>query len=135
MSCSTAPTDDDPVGALRLFLAAMERSRTQPSAREQAFALLAEPSREALRRRARLATALAGGRDLEPYELLVPGRFRMRFSPRSGDGFTAQVDGERATVVVRGRGEGERAEVGMRLEGGHWRVLLELPDDEAPPSP
>ena len=134
--CSNAPSDDDPVGALRLFLAAMDRSREDPTARQDAFRLLAEPSREALRRRARLATALAGGRDVSAHQLLVPGRFRLRFTPRASAGLVAQVQGDVATIVVRGREPDEHAELSMLLEEGHWRVVLELPDDaEAPPSP
>jgi hypothetical protein len=124
--CSATPTDDTPTGALKLFLAAMDRSEWDEDALAEAYALMSHDAREALAERARTAEALSG-RDLEPWKMIPQGRFRLRFSPRRQGGMREQVDGASAVVVVTGNLEGERAEVPMVLEDDGWRVVLELP--------
>ena len=40
VGCTEAPTDETPSGTVRLFLAAMARSRSDPSALQEAYRLL-----------------------------------------------------------------------------------------------
>lgn len=125
LGCSSEPTDETPRGALELFLDAMSRSARDEHALEQAYALLAEPARRELERRADLAGALAG-RDFEPWRMLPQGRFGLRFAPKARGGLRERVDGDRAVVVVTGD-RGQRAEVPLIREDGRWRVALEIP--------
>jgi hypothetical protein len=126
VACSSAPTDETPSGALRLFLAAMDRGALEPSARREAYQLLSTPARRRLRERSELATALAG-RDFHPWDMLAEGRYRLRFAPKSAGGMRERVSGERAVVIVTGAREGQVAEVPMRQERGRWRVDLTIP--------
>ncbi len=134
-ACSSSPSDETPSGALRLFLEAMDRSASDSSALEEAYALLDRRARAQLAERARMASALGGGRDFEPWEMLVPGRFRLRFAPARRKAMRDRIDGNRATVTVLGAAAGERAEVPMVREGKHWRVALELPPSREPAAP
>jgi hypothetical protein len=122
-ACSSEPTDETPRGALRLFLSAMERSDYDDGALFEAYELLDSQARADLDARASSANALPG-RDREPWQMLAQGRFQLRFQPRPD--FEEVVDGDRATVIVRGYREGERADVPMVREGDHWRVVLRL---------
>jgi hypothetical protein len=126
-SCSSAPSDDDPVGALTLFLEAMKKSDWDESAREDAYALLSPDARAALEGRAERANALSR-REFAPWEMLAQGRFRLRFTPTDTE---VRIDGDTAVVTVFGRREGERADVAMVREGDRWRVDLDLPAAEA----
>ena len=139
LACSSAPTDETPSGALRLWLAAMDRAGQEPSARREAYALLASPARRRLRERAELATSLAG-RDFHPWDMLAEGRYRLRFAPKEPGGMRERISGERAVVIVTGSREWQVAEVPMRLERGKWRVDLALApareeEDVGPPLP
>ena len=125
VGCTEAPSDDTPSGALRMFLDAMERSERDPEALQEAYALLAAPARHGLQERAHLATSL-GGREFEPWEMLVRGRFRRTFTARESHGMEERVDGDEATVVVRGD-DGQVARVPMALEDEGWRVVLAIP--------
>ncbi len=122
--CSSEPSDDTPTGALTLFLEAMEKSDWDASAREDAYALLSADARAALDQRAARANALSR-REFAPWEMLAQGRFRLRFAPAQT---RAHEDGDEATVTVLGRREGERADVPMVREDGHWRVHLVIPE-------
>jgi hypothetical protein len=113
-----------PEGALAAWVAAMNDSRTDITARRRAYDLLAQPARASLAERAARASQLSG-REIQPWEMLAPGRFAMRFD-LGPEGLQASVQGERATVIVRGPA-GERAEVPMVREGERWRVDLALP--------
>lgn len=122
--CEDVPTDETPRGALRLFLAAMERSERDPDALAEAYALLSEPTRRELRARARAV----GDERLEPWDMLVRGRFRLTFTPASGSrGMRERIRGSRATVIVTDARGRHRAEVPLVREDGRWRVVLELP--------
>jgi len=123
--CAQEPTDATPDGTLQLFLVAMDRSGFDAEAREDAYHLLCEEARQRLGRRAERATALAR-RDFQPWEMLAQGRYRLRFSARPEDGISAEIDGDRATVVVRGR-SGQEARVPMRREEGRWCIHLDIP--------
>lgn len=135
-ACARFSTDRTPRGALERFLEAMGEAQDDPAARARAFALLAPETRSRLAARARLAAALSG-RHFEPHEMLVEGRYRLRFRPRESHGFEVRTDGSRAIVVVVGDHPGERAEVPMVREGARWRVFLEVPElgREAPAVP
>ncbi len=126
-ACSSAASDRTPSGALALFLEAMGEAQDDPRARERAFELLAPESKRRLSERARLAAALSG-RHFEPWEMLVEGRYRLRFAPRDGRGFEERVDGDRAIVVVHGQRSSARAEVPMVRDSGRWRVYLDVPE-------
>lgn len=110
-----------------MFMEAIERSERDPDALRVAFDLLDAESRRRLEERARSAT---GAREFAPWEMIVPGRTRLRFSPRRGSGLRARAGEEpdRAIVVVTGEGEGQSAELPMRYEEDGWRVVLEIPD-------
>lgn len=125
-ACDSPPSDETPQEALSLFLDAMSRSDRDPQGLEDAYALLAPSTREALQRRARRAGMLAG-RDFEPWEMLAQGRFRLRFAPERASEMAGRRDGDEAVVVVEGAESEERAEVSMRREGEHWRVVLAIP--------
>ncbi|GAB5541681.1 MAG: hypothetical protein SangKO_014410 [Sandaracinaceae bacterium] len=125
--CTEAPSDDSPSGAVRLFLEAMARAEHDPAAVEEAYALLAEDSRRALSERAHLASSL-GGRPLEPWDMIVRGRFRQSFIPaRGGRGMRETIDGNAATVIAENEEGDRRAEVHLVLEEEGWRVILDLP--------
>ena len=123
--CEDVPTDETPRGALRLFIDAMERSERDHDALQEAYALLSRDTRRELTARAR--TAL-GGERLEPWDMLVRGRFRLTFTPGvRARGMRERIRGSRATVVVRDASGRRRAEVPLVREGGRWRIVLELP--------
>jgi hypothetical protein len=127
-ACSSEPTTRTPDGTLELFLRAMQASEEDPAIRAQAYRLLSREARRRLDARARLAGSLSN-RHFEPWEMIAEGRYRLRFPPRRVDGFVTRMIGDdRAIVVVRGEREGERAEVGLVLEDGEWRVMLEVPE-------
>jgi hypothetical protein len=123
LACSSEPTDETPRGALKMFLAAMERSDYDEAALVDAYRLLDAEARAELDARAASANALPGP-DREPWQMLAQGRFQLRFEPRPD--FEENIDGDRANVIVRGYREGERADIPMIREGEHWRVVLRL---------
>ena len=114
-----------PSEVLRQFLAAMDRSASDARALRTAYELLASPAQRALEARAARVKSLAG-QQLEPWQMLAQGRFRLRFSPASRRGMRETIQGDRATVTVAGAGPGERAEVPLVRENGRWRLSLEL---------
>jgi len=133
-ACAPAPSDETPLGALRMFLRAMERSSDDARALEEAYALLDSEARAALTLRARDASALANGREFAPWEMLAQGRYRVRFPYAEFGSMREAIDGERATVTVVGTEGGSRAEVPLVREDGHWRVVLRVPPPPAPPA-
>jgi len=127
VACSSAPSDETPEGAVRLFLDAMERSEREPEALREAYALLAGPSRLALLERAHLAGSL-GGRQFDPWEMIVRGRSRRSFAIREGvSGMRASIDGDEATVTVSEDDGEQRARIPLLREDGRWRVLIDIP--------
>ncbi len=126
-ACADVPSDETPAGALRLFVDAMERSDAEPEALRDAYALMAAPSRRALQERAHLAASL-GGREFQPWEMLVRGRFRRSFPLRDRQGAMREsIQGDRATVTVRSEDGQRSAQVPLVRERGRWRVLLDIP--------
>jgi hypothetical protein len=124
-ACSREPTDVTPIGALRLFLDAMDRAEQDPRALAEAYALLDAGAREALAERARDASALGGGREFAPWEMIAQGRFRLRFAFPEYGAMRERIDGDRAVVTVRGQ-DGARADVPLVREEGRWRLTLHL---------
>ncbi len=125
--CSDVPTDETPRGTVRLFLSAMARTEEDPRALQEAYRLLARPSRRALVQRARLAESLGANR-IEPWDMLVRGRSRPTFTPAPGSrGMREHIDGDTATVTVTNEEGSRRAEVPLVRENGRWRVVLDIP--------
>lgn len=109
---------------MMLFLDALGRSEWEPRALEDAYALLSKDAKEALQKRAELASSLSG-REFAPWEMLVQGRSRLRAGPSGTDAFDVRVEGEHAWLKMRGQAGGD--EVAMTREEGRWRVVLDVP--------
>ncbi len=121
--CTRAAPDATPEGALRAWLEHMEAAQDDPHEAREAYRLLGPASRENLAQRAERASQLQGRRT-EPYEIVAPGFFGLRFRPEA---MKATVVGDRASVEVTGNHGSERATVACVREGGGWRVELDLP--------
>jgi len=133
-ACSGAPDDHTPVGAVRLFVSAMERSAEDRHGLEEAYHLLSLATRERLVARTRQAAAL-GAAEREPWEMLVEGTAHLRFTPRAGGYRERAGDSpDRAAVIVSGNGEGESATIPVVREEGAWRVELDVPDGTPEPA-
>lgn len=133
LGCAEEAPDVTPEGALAAFIDAMEESRYDDARRADAYALLDQATQAELEDRVARGEAL-GRAGLEPWEMLVMGRFRLAFEPYS---MRARVENGEGVVVVRGR-NGEQAEVPVIQEPGGWRVrLLGLtePETNAEPEP
>ena len=125
-SCSDVASDETPIGAVRLFLDAMQRAQLDPAAVREAYALLASPTRRALMERAHLAGSL-GGREFQPWEMLVRGRYRQTYPVRDGSGMRESIQGSNATVTVREENGSRSSTIALRLEDGHWRLVIDVP--------
>ena len=117
---------DAPVEALTRFLQAMDRGNVHAGARKESYALLDRAAQGRIAERARRA-ALVTGRTWEPWEMLAPGRFRMRFTPAEHSGMRATVTGDHARVEVRDRDGRGRAEIALVHQDGAWRIQLPVP--------
>jgi len=122
--CSRSAVDATPEGAVRAFIERMEASAEDPRALREAYQLLGPHARANLKERADRASR-GQGRRHEPWEMLAEGRFAMKFRAKR---MSAKVEGDEATVDVRGDGPDEHAAVKCAREGASWRVELELPD-------
>lgn len=125
MACAESEADA-PVEALTRFLTALDRGNVHAGARQESYAMLDREAQAHIAERAHRA-ALVTGRDWEPWEMLAPGRFRMRFTPAEHSGMRATVTGDRARVEVRDRDGRSRAEIAMVHQDGAWRVQLPVP--------
>ena len=114
-----------PEEVLGQFLEHMERSRSDEMALKDAFRLLDDKARAGLLERAVRAKTLSGG-TYEPWQMLVPGQFRISLLPVERGGMRAAINGKAATVIVTGASS-EVIEVPMVWERGGWRVVLKLP--------
>lgn len=123
LGCERRP-ELTPEGALMTWVNAMNASRSDASQRRAAFDLLAPAARRNLAARAARASQFAG-RPVEPWEMLAPGRFSLRFSIDPAN-LRVELQGDRATVQANGPG-GDHADVPMVREGNAWRVDLALP--------
>lgn len=123
-ACTRAAPDSTPEGAVRLFVDRMESSSDDPRAVREAYALLGPRARANLKERAERASR-GQGRRYEPYEMLAEGRFGLKFRPKA---MSSKIEGDDATVDVRGDGPEERAAVHCTREGQSWRIEPDLPD-------
>jgi len=114
-----------PEDVLAEFLEHMERSRNEESALKDAYALLDDAARAELAERAQSMKSLSGG-EQEPWQMLVPGQFRIRVTPAGRGGMRARVHGHEALVTVTGT-RGQVLQVPMVWQRHGWRVLLKLP--------
>jgi hypothetical protein len=126
VACERSARDESPVATVRHFLEVMDRSAEEESALREAYRLVDASARAALARRAERAATLSG-RSYEPWQMLAQGRFRLRFAPASRGGMRERIDGERAVVTVIGEKPGQRADVPLVREQGHWRIQLAIP--------
>jgi hypothetical protein len=121
-ACGSADADG-PAETLARFLETLDRSALNDSARREAYAMLDDTAQAGLAERAHRA-ALVTGRSFAPWEMIAPGRFRLRFAPAEHAGMRATVNGDHAVVHVRTDDGKERASVPMTRQGGRWRVQL-----------
>lgn len=128
-ACGAEATDKTPTGVVTLFLAAMSDTEWNDGARATAYHLLAPDARAVLTAKAARASGLAG-RDLQPWEMIVEGRFRMRFSPDPAR-TKERVDGRTGVVTLSSGKAGESAAVPVVREGDRWRIGLDLDDGAA----
>jgi len=119
-------TADGPVETLSRFLETMDRSNLYESARKEAYAMLDDTAQEALAERARRA-ALVSGREFSAWDMLAPGRFRLRLAPAERGGMRATVTGDHAVVQVVSKDGKDKVSVPMMRQGGIWRVQLAVP--------
>ncbi len=127
-ACSRSAPDATPEGVVRLWLEKMESAAEDGRAMKEAYALLGPRARANLKERAERASR-GQGRRYEPHEMLAEGRFGLRFRPKT---MTARIEGDDASVEVKGDGQDERATVRCTRENGAWRIEPELPDVVAP---
>jgi hypothetical protein len=132
IGCSATPSTETPIGALTLFLEAMDRSAEDPDALRTAYFLLDQKARQELAQRAKKAEAVAG-REVMPWEMIVPGRFSLRFAPAATGGMRAKVTGTRAVVTVVAENKQRQADVPLVHEPDGWRVELYVPKVQLPP--
>jgi hypothetical protein len=114
---------DGPADTLSRFLETLDRSSLNDGARREAFAMLDETAQAGLADRAQRASRVTG-RPFAPWEMIAPGRFRLRFAPAEHAGMRSTVTGDHAVVHVRAMDGKERASVPMTRQGGRWRVQL-----------
>lgn len=128
VACSRGAPDSTPEGVVRLWLEKMESSADDPRAIREAYLLMGPRARANLKERAERASR-GQGRRFEPHEMLADARFGLKFRPKA---MTARIEGDEASVEVRGDGPDERATVHCTREDGGWRIEPELPEI-APP--
>lgn len=109
------------------FVGAMEQSRLDPSARQRAYGMLSERAQARLEERAQRASQVSGAdrRPWEPWEMLAPGRWRLRIE-FDAEMLSSHVAGDRAVVTARGR-RGGTADVPLVREEGVWRMDMDIP--------
>lgn len=123
-ACAESPVER-PEAVLGQFVELMERGNFDRRALRDAYGLLDQEASKRLAQRAEQARILSGG-EYEPWEMLVPGRFHLNFSPADRGGMRSEIEGDSAVVEVTGA-EGEQARVPMVREQGRWRVALRVP--------
>ncbi len=115
-----------PEATVRALMVSLHAAQSDPRARTRVYSLLSARSQEALQRRAQLSSQMSGI-TLEPWEMLAPGRVRMRVTFDTATTTMARVQGDAGMVTVRDR-YGSSAEVPVVREGGRWRVELGVPE-------
>lgn len=121
-ACTGTPTDKTPAGVVRLFIERMDVEHASSAQMKEAYVLLDPESRRELDRRAVEAAALSG-RAFRGWDMMPPGRFHLRFAPRT---FHAREEGGLVVVEVRGDSPSESADVEVVREKGAYRIKLGL---------
>jgi hypothetical protein len=125
-ACARHPADATPEGALDLFLRSMEETPYDPQAGAHAFALLAPPAREAIRREAQRAQQITG-KPATPESMFTPTWTPLRF-PVDRTHAVVDSDGVHAIVDVYGLEPAtQHVRVPMVREGEGWRLDVEVP--------
>ena len=124
VGCGKGRVDGTPEAAVRSMLERLENSSTDPRQTKEAYALMGPNARAQLQERAARATRLQGRR-VEPYEMLAPGRFGLRFRPKR---MKTQLMGDTATVTVEGTESAQSASISCVREAEGWRVEAEFPE-------
>jgi len=124
VGCGKGRVDGTPEAAVRSMLERLENSSTDPRQTKEAYALMGPNARAQLQERAARATRLQGRR-VEPYEMLAPGRFGLRFRPKR---MKTQLTGDTATVTVEGTESAQSASISCVREAEGWRVEAEFPE-------
>lgn len=127
-ACTRAAPDATPEGVVRLWLEKMEGAADDGQAMKEAYLLLGPRARANLKERADRASR-GQGRRYEPHEMLAEGRFGLRFRPKT---MASRIEGDDATVEVKGDGPDEHATVKCTREGAAWRIEPDLPEVQAP---
>jgi hypothetical protein len=123
-ACKTEPEQASPERVVEEFVARMQRVHGEPKAAMEAYELLWSQAKRNLAERAKRASAVTG-RKVGPEEMIAPSRFSLRYKPRS---YSAAVQGDWAAVTITGEVSAtQRSTVHCVLEGGQWRVVLDLP--------
>lgn len=127
VACSRAP-GETPEATVEAFARAVQSARTDNTARRRMYDLLSQRAQDALTDRAQQTSQLSGW-ELQPWEMIAPGRVRLRldFDPSA---MTSRVSDQRAVVTVRGA-TGGVADVPLVRENGRWRIDLNFPTVEA----
>lgn len=87
--------------------------------------LIDEKSRATLDARARVAESLSH-RPFRGPDMIVPTKSIFRFKPLPIRREDLRIEGERATVILRGKRDSSRAELRLVREEEGWVVLLGL---------
>jgi hypothetical protein len=127
-ACSRGAPDATPEGVVRLWIEKMESASDDPHATRDAYELMGPLAKKNLEQRAERASR-GQGRRFEPWEMLAEGRFGLKFRPKTMSG---HVEGDDATVEVRGERPEEQASVRVARTPAGWRVEPELPPVRAP---
>lgn len=114
------------------FANALEASASDPTARRRVYGYLSHRAQEALTERAARASQVSGW-EIRPWEMLAPGRVRMRVQV-DPSAVTSRVADDRAVVTARGR-TGGVADIPLVREDGRWRVDLDVPAMALPRAP
>lgn len=113
-----------PERAAKAFLESLERIELS-SARRRFYMLIDEKSRASLDARARMAESLSH-RPFRGPDMIVPTKSIFRFKPVPIRREDIKVEGDRATLTLRGEAPGARAELKLVREEEGWVILLGL---------
>jgi hypothetical protein len=122
LGCEERPAPRGPDVVVQEFLRGLRSAHGHPEAGAKVVELLWKPARDNLSERAARASALSG-RELAPGEMIAPSWLSLALLP---DQFEWRRDGDWAEVRVTSA-DGRSMSTRCALEGGDWKVALELP--------
>ena len=123
-ACVQPDPRSTPERAAKAFIDSLERLELS-SARRRFYQLIDEKSRASLDARARMAESLSH-RPFRGPDMIVPTKSIFRFKPEPIRREDLRVDGDRATLTLRGKRGSSRAELELVREEGGWVILLGL---------